>query len=165
MTKKKRVQPELPGIPKAKKKPKTASDRQAKADEAAFKRVLARVEAMEEFYARQNEAVPENTETEIEPDSRARRKPSRRKQATARLFVIRAREAPLAVIFRRGPSKQVRLISWNTDTDDFEGGQWFKGRIYERRCDLSPDGRYLIYFAADQNRQFIPGPQSAGHPI
>ncbi len=26
-------------------------------------------------------------------------------------------------------------------------GQWLKGRIYERRCDLSPDGKYLIYFA------------------
>jgi hypothetical protein len=26
-------------------------------------------------------------------------------------------------------------------------GQWLRARIYERRCDLSPDGRYLIYFA------------------
>ena len=26
-------------------------------------------------------------------------------------------------------------------------GQWLYGRIYERRCDLSPDGRHLIYFA------------------
>jgi hypothetical protein len=30
----------------------------------------------------------------------------------------------------------------------FEVGQWFKGRIYERRCDLSPNGRLLVYFAA-----------------
>lgn len=67
----------------------------------------------------------------------------------ARLFVILARKAPFAVIFRRGPSKQVRLIGWNTETDEFEGGHWLKGRIYERRCDLSPNGRYLIYFAAD----------------
>jgi hypothetical protein len=28
-------------------------------------------------------------------------------------------------------------------------GQWFKGRIYERRCDLSPSGEKLIYFAAN----------------
>jgi hypothetical protein len=27
-------------------------------------------------------------------------------------------------------------------------GQWLKGRIYERRCDLSPAGDFLIYFAA-----------------
>jgi hypothetical protein len=26
-------------------------------------------------------------------------------------------------------------------------GQWLNARIYERRCDLSPDGKYLIYFA------------------
>ena len=51
------------------------------------------------------------------------------------------------MIFRRGPSKWVQLIRWNTDTDAFEGGQWFHGRIYERRCDLSPDGSLLVYFA------------------
>jgi hypothetical protein len=26
-------------------------------------------------------------------------------------------------------------------------GQWLYGRIYERRCDLAPDGEHLIYFA------------------
>lgn len=36
---------------------------------------------------------------------------------------------------------------WNRQTDEFELGQWLKGRIYERRCDLSPDGKYLVYFA------------------
>ena len=36
---------------------------------------------------------------------------------------------------------------WNRETDEFRLGQWFKGRIYERRADLSPDGKYLIYFA------------------
>ncbi len=65
----------------------------------------------------------------------------------ARLFMIFARKSPLAVIFRRGPSKWVQLIRWNTATDTFEPGQWFKGRIYERRSDLSPDGSLLIYFA------------------
>lgn len=54
----------------------------------------------------------------------------------------------MAVVFRRGPSRQVRLIKWNLADDTFEPGQWFKGRIYERRCDLSPDGKLLIYFAA-----------------
>jgi hypothetical protein len=36
---------------------------------------------------------------------------------------------------------------WNRKTDAFRVGQWFHGRIYERRSDLSPDGRHLIYFA------------------
>jgi hypothetical protein len=55
-----------------------------------------------------------------------------------RLYCILARETPLAVVFRRGPSKQVLLVLWHTDTDQFHEGQWLKGRIYERRCDLSP---------------------------
>jgi hypothetical protein len=64
------------------------------------------------------------------------------------LFAIVARRAPVAVIFRRGPSKQVLLVKWHLDTDKLEYGQWLKGRIYERRCDLSPSGNLLIYFAA-----------------
>lgn len=66
-----------------------------------------------------------------------------------RLSLLFARDAPRAVIFRRGPSKQVRLILWKTDTDTFEGGQWLKGRIYPEKCHLSPDGKYLIYFAGN----------------
>lgn len=68
-------------------------------------------------------------------------------KSQVRLYCILAKEAPVAVLFRRGPSKRVLLILWRTDTDKFEEGQWFKGRIYERRCDLSPTGRRLIYFA------------------
>lgn len=71
----------------------------------------------------------------------------------ARLYAILARQTPYAIIFRRGPSKQVQLIGWNLQNDTFEPGQWFKGRIYERRCDLSPDGRLLVYFAARQSAQ------------
>jgi hypothetical protein len=65
----------------------------------------------------------------------------------ARLFMLFARKSPMAVIFRRGPSKWVQLIKWDTMSDTFEPGQWFNGRIYERRSDLSPDGSLLIYFA------------------
>lgn len=68
----------------------------------------------------------------------------------SRVHVILAREAPFGVIFRRGPSKQVLLISWDTETDTFAMGQWFKGHIYERRCDLSPSGDLLLYFASKQ---------------
>ena len=64
-----------------------------------------------------------------------------------RLYVILAREAPIGVIFRRGPSKRIQVIHWNTTTDIFTPGQWFHGRIRERQCDLSPDGTKMIYFA------------------
>ena len=70
------------------------------------------------------------------------------KAAPARLYCLLAREARSGVIFRRGPTRHVLLIKWNLDGDTFEFGQWLKGRIYERRCDLSPSGDKLIYFAA-----------------
>lgn len=70
------------------------------------------------------------------------------KASSTRLFAILARSAPVAIIFRRGPSRQVLLIKWNLRSDTLEYGQWFKGRIYERRCDLSPSGDLLLYFAA-----------------
>ena len=69
-----------------------------------------------------------------------------------RLFAILARKARVGVLLRRGPSRWVRLIKWRTGDDRFEDGQWFRGRIYERRCDLSPDGKLLIYFAAKFSR-------------
>lgn len=67
----------------------------------------------------------------------------------ARLHVLLAQGGSRAVVLRRGPSKEVCLIAWDRERNTFEEGQWLRGRIYERRCDLSPDGRYLIYFAMD----------------
>lgn len=65
----------------------------------------------------------------------------------ARLHVLLARDDPMAVLIRRGPSRHVALIAWDRSTDHFVVGQWMKGRIYERRSDLSPDGKHLLYFA------------------
>jgi hypothetical protein len=69
--------------------------------------------------------------------------------------VLLARKAPVGVIFRRGPSKWVQLIRWNTKTDEFETGQWFHGRVYVGRSDLSPDGSLLIYFANKINSKTL----------
>lgn len=65
----------------------------------------------------------------------------------ARVHPILAREAPTSVIIRRGPSKSVCTILWDRTRDEFTLGQWLRGRIYERRCDLSPNGEYFIYLA------------------
>lgn len=53
----------------------------------------------------------------------------------------------LALVLRRGPSRQVASLLWNRKTGDVQLGQWLKGRIYEHRSDLSPDGRHMIVFA------------------
>lgn len=65
----------------------------------------------------------------------------------ARLHVLFAQDNHTAVVLRRGPSRTVCSIGWNRRDDSFTAGQWLRARIYERRADLSPDGRYLIYFA------------------
>ncbi len=63
-----------------------------------------------------------------------------------RLFVIPARDAPVAAVLRRGPSDWYQVLRWDLDRDVVEGGAWFHGRLYEERCDLSPDGELLLYF-------------------
>jgi len=66
--------------------------------------------------------------------------------AKARLHILLARDAPVGLVIRRGPSRQFATFLWHRKRDTFELGQWAKGRIYEHKCDLSPDGRNLIYF-------------------
>jgi hypothetical protein len=64
-----------------------------------------------------------------------------------RLHVLLAAHAPVGLIIRRGPSKSVATIRWDRRRDEFQLGQWLRGRIYERRSDLSPDGKHFLYFA------------------
>lgn len=70
-------------------------------------------------------------------------------QSPPRLHVLLASEAPLAVVIRRGPSKWSCTIGWNRETDTFQLGQWVKARLDFTKCDLSPDGQHLLYFALD----------------
>lgn len=74
--------------------------------------------------------------------------------ASCRLFVIVAREAPVALILRRGPSKWYHVIRWWMDSDTFEPGAWFHGRIYEEKCDLSPNGELMVVFC--RGRRYRP---------
>ena len=66
-----------------------------------------------------------------------------------RLHVFLASRAPVGLILRRGPSRHFQLIRWDVSCDRFERGQWMKGRVYEDRSHLSPDGRLFVYFAAN----------------
>jgi hypothetical protein len=76
--------------------------------------------------------------------------------AFAHLFVLLACEAPVGVIFRRGPRDWTQMIHWDTKKDIFTLGQWFKGRLYLQRSGLSPNGKLLIYFAAKYHRPSNP---------
>jgi len=63
------------------------------------------------------------------------------------MFVLLARQANVGVILRRGPTDWWHVILWDTERDGFERGQWFRGRLYPDKCDVSPDGKLFIYFA------------------
>lgn len=39
------------------------------------------------------------------------------------------------------------VLAWDRKRNVFEVSQWLKGRIYERRSDISPSGKHWIYFA------------------
>ena len=65
-----------------------------------------------------------------------------------RLHVLTALDSPAAVVLRRGPADVVATVGWDRRTNAFALGQWLKGRIYEHRADLSPDGRHMVYFAS-----------------
>jgi hypothetical protein len=74
------------------------------------------------------------------------------KAPSPRLFVILARDAPVGLVLRRGPASWYHLVRWHTADDRFESGAWFHGRLYEERCDLSPDGELFLYFAMQGSR-------------
>jgi hypothetical protein len=66
--------------------------------------------------------------------------------ASPRVYCIPAIDAPIVAVFRRGPSKWWQVGRWQLDEPDYAPGAWLKGQLYPRRCDLSPDGRWLCYF-------------------
>ncbi len=63
-----------------------------------------------------------------------------------RLYAIVATAAPIALVFRRGPSGWFHLLRWHLDTGVLEPGVWVKKNLYPRRCDLSDDGQLMLYF-------------------
>ena len=50
-------------------------------------------------------------------------------------------------VFRRGPTSRSHVGRWDLEARRYEPGAWLAGRIFPRRSDLSPDGRFLCYFA------------------
>ena len=70
----------------------------------------------------------------------------------ARLSVLAARDADVAVVLRRGPTDWVRLHHWDTATDTITDGGWLHARVSGQRVDLSPDGRLFVAFVAAHGR-------------
>jgi hypothetical protein len=63
-----------------------------------------------------------------------------------RIYVIVAASAPVAAVFRRGPSHWWHIGKWDLLSGSYEPGAWLRGGLYPRRCDLSPDGKLLLTY-------------------
>ncbi len=72
-------------------------------------------------------------------------------QAPPRIYCIPAGQAPVVAVLRRGPRSWSHVGRWDLAENSYTSGAWLKGRIFPRRCDLSPDGRLLCYFAFKPN--------------
>jgi hypothetical protein len=71
-----------------------------------------------------------------------------------------ATRAPVAVVFRRGPSGYWHIGRWDLVSGEYEPGAWLRGMLYPRRCDLSPDGTLLLAFIMKRTGPGFLGPAS-----
>ena len=66
-----------------------------------------------------------------------------------RLFGIKADDVDTVAIIRRGPSDWCHVSRWDVPAATVESGSWLHGTIAPQKCDLSPDGRWLLYSAVN----------------
>lgn len=69
-----------------------------------------------------------------------------------RLNLVFSKDAPIALVIRRGPTDWTQVVTWHTDIDKFDEGHWFYGKLYHERCSLSPNGKLFLYFAFKKGR-------------
>jgi hypothetical protein len=65
----------------------------------------------------------------------------------SRIHLLAAKEAPTLVILQRKRAKVFHVITLDTQTHQVTEGSWFRGVLYGINCDVSFDGRYMVYMA------------------
>jgi hypothetical protein len=63
-----------------------------------------------------------------------------------RLYCLVATNASVALVFRRGPSDWFHLSRWRLDDGSVESGAWVRKKLFPSRCDISEDGKLLLYY-------------------
>jgi hypothetical protein len=66
--------------------------------------------------------------------------------ADPRLFCIPATESSAVAVLRRGPSDWCHVGRWDPVAGTWASGSWIRATLYPQRCDVSPDGRWLVAF-------------------
>jgi hypothetical protein len=65
----------------------------------------------------------------------------------SRIHLLAAKEAPTVVILQRKRTKLFHIITVDTEKHLVKEGSWFRGRLYEMKCDVSFDGEFMVYLA------------------
>ena len=65
----------------------------------------------------------------------------------SRIHLLAAKDAPTLVILQRKRAKLFHVITLDTKAHRIREGSWFRGVLYGIDCDVSFDGRYMVYRA------------------
>ena len=67
-------------------------------------------------------------------------------RGSARLSIFVAKEAPVALVIRRQPSKLWTFFRWDLITNELTEGGSYKDIFWAAGCDISWDGRYWAFY-------------------
>ena len=61
------------------------------------------------------------------------------------------------MILQRKRTKLFHVITVDTETHAIDEGSWFRGMLYELHCDVSFDGKFMVYPARGAGDQLWSG--------
>ena len=65
----------------------------------------------------------------------------------SRIHLLAARDAPVVAILQRKRAKLFHVTTIDTQTHAIDDGSWFRGVLYALDCDVSFDGKFMVYRA------------------
>jgi hypothetical protein len=73
------------------------------------------------------------------------------RQYKSRIHLLVAKHAPTVVIVQRKRAKLFHIVMVDANKRRVEEGSWFRGKLYVLRCDVSFDGKHMVYLAMGSN--------------
>ena len=78
--------------------------------------------------------------------------------STPRIHLLAAREAPVVMILQRKRNRVFHVVTArSTETHAIDEGSWFRGMLYPMDCDVSFDGKFMVYRATGADDQMWSG--------
>ena len=63
--------------------------------------------------------------------------------SSQKIHCIVARDAPIAVVYRKGHNKWWHVMKWDLENDVIEHGAWIKAKLYPQYSSISPNGKHI----------------------